>query len=168
MPSHPLHKLNKHQAMPRPIRPSIFQSDDTYQIRTDPTTVTAEHINQNLKTIHSNIVEKYLTERQPNKIINQQAPKINKEEEQLTRKIRRTLAQIRTGKSPLLLTYKHTIDPHTYPTATCPLCKTHEHNTTHLFNCTHIPTQLVPLDLWSNPVGAAALLDTWEQGLAGP
>ena len=75
-----------------------------------------------------------------------------KSEESLSRKIRRTLAQIRTNKSPLLLTYKHKIDPHTHPNPLCTFCKIHDHDTIHLFNCTHIPPHLTPTDLWKNPV----------------
>ena len=93
-------------------------------------------------------------------------PPISKSEESLFRKIRRTLAQIRTNKSPLLLTYKHKIDPHTHPNPLYPLCKTHDHDTSHLFNCTHIPTHLTPTDLWKNPVEAAALLEVWALRLA--
>ena len=66
----------------------------------------------------------------------------------------------------LLLTCKHKIDPHTHPNPLCPLCKIHDHDTTHLFNCTHIPTHLTPTDLWKNPVEAEALLEVWALRLA--
>ena len=34
-----------------------------------------------------------------------------------------------------------------------PLCNTQllQDNTTHLFTCTHVPTQLMVMDLWTNP-----------------
>ena len=83
----------------------------------------------------------------------------------LPRKTRRTLAQLRDGKSPFLLSYKNKIDPFTYPSPLCPLCKLQTHDTTHLFNCPLIPTNLKPMDLWLNPVGVAALLAAWESAL---
>jgi hypothetical protein len=167
-PSHPLHNLLQQQNPKRQIKNSIFQANNTYihTIATDPTTVTTENIKQNLKTIHTSIVQKYMTDRHPNKILNKEPPTINKSEESLSRKTRRILAQIRTNKSPLLFTYKHKIDPHTYPNSFCPLCKSHEHDTTHLFSCSQVPTHLTPIDLWKNPVEAAALLDVWALRLA--
>ena len=38
----------------------------------------------------------------------------------------------------------------------------------HLFNCPDIPTTLTVWDLWTNPVGVAALLDVWGEKLGGP
>ena len=101
------------------------------------------------------IVQKHLEDRLPNKVLNDKPPPVSKSEEFLPRKIRRTLAQIRTNNSPLLLTYKHKIDPHTRPNPLCPLYKIHDHDTTHLFNCTHIPTHLTPMDLRKKPCGGS-------------
>ena len=62
---------------------------------------------------------------------------------------RRTLAQLRTNKSPFLKSYVHKVDAKTHPSPLCPLCKCniHTHDTHHIFNCTHIRTTLSPLDL---------------------
>ena len=60
---------------------------------------------------------------------------------------RRTLAQLRTNKSPFLKSYVHKVDAKTHPSPLCPLCNIHTHDTHHLFNCTHIRTTLSPLDL---------------------
>ena len=79
---------------------------------------------------------------------------------------RRTLAQLRTNKSPFLLSYLHKIDASTHPSPLCPLCRTHEHTTQHLFSCPQIPTTLSALDLWRDPSGVAALLDNWREKLA--
>ena len=59
-PSHPLHNLIQERQPKRPIKNSIFQANNTYThiIPTDPTTVTPENIKQNLKTIHTSIVQK--------------------------------------------------------------------------------------------------------------
>ena len=66
---------------------------------------------------------------------------------------RRTLAQLRTNKSPFLKVYLHKVDAKTHPSPLCPLCNTHTHDTHHLLNCTHIRNTLSPLDLWTDPAG---------------
>ena len=81
-------------------------------------------------------------------------------------RVDRTLAQLRTNKSLFLLSYLHKIDASTHPSSLCPLCRTHEHTTQHLFSCPQIPTTLSALDLWRDPSGVAALLDDWREKLA--
>ena len=168
-PVHPLHKLTQQQPPDRNMKESIFRQGNTHitHIQTDPATVSEDTIKQNITTLHTSSVQKYLSSRQNNKIINQIAPGINKTEETLPRQTRRMLAQLRTGKCPLLQAYKHKIDPLTNTSPLCPLCKNTEHTTQHLFNCTHIHTHLTPLDLWKDPVGTAGLLAIWEQRLDG-
>ena len=68
----------------------------------------------------------------------------------------------------LLMTYLHKIDPANHPAANCPLCNDPNHDSLHLFNCPDIPTTLTVWDLWTNPVGVAALLDVWGEKLGGP
>ena len=41
----------------------------------------------------------------------------------------------------------------------CPDCKTAEHTTVHLFECTANPTQLEVTDLWHRPAEAASFLN---------
>src|SRR6476619_6918021 len=52
---------------------------------------------------------------QTNKIINQPASPINKDEQTLLRKTRHTLPQLRTNKSPFLKSYLYKIDPQKSP-----------------------------------------------------
>ena len=61
---------------------------------------------------------------QDNKLIQQFAPKISPSELSLHRETRRTLAQLRTNKNPILISYLHKVDETHYPS---PLCKTHPH-----------------------------------------
>src|SRR6476661_6730543 len=49
---------------------------------------------------------------------------INKNKQSLLRKTRRTLAQLRTNKSPFLKSYLHKIDPQNHPSPLCPICNT--------------------------------------------
>ena len=51
----------------------------------------------------------------------------------------------------------HKIDASTHPSPLCPLCRTHEHTTQHLFSCPQIRTTLSALDLWRDPSSVAAL-----------
>ena len=68
----------------------------------------------------------------------------------------------------LLMTYLHKINEEDYPSPTCPLCNSNDHDTGHLFNCTEIPTDLTTKSLWTDPVGAAALLEAWGERLGWP
>ena len=91
----------------------------------------------------------------------------NGSEERLPRLTRRTLVQLRTYKSPFLKSYLHKVDAKTHPSPLCTICNIHTHDTHRLFNCTHIPTTLSPLDLWTDPAGVTALLVRWTEKLAG-
>ena len=106
-----------------------------------------------MRHINTSIVSRHLATRGNNKIL----PCLT----------RRTLAQLRTNKSPFLKSYLHKVDAKTHPSPLCPLCNIHTHDTHHLFNCTHIRTTLSPLDLWTDPAGVIALLARWTEKLAG-
>ena len=111
-----------------------------------------------MRHIHTSIVSRHLDTRGNNKILRTPPPHTSSSEEILPRLTRRTLAQLRTNKSPFLKSYFHKVDAKTHPSPLCPLCNIHTHDTHHLFNCTHISTTLSPLDLWTDPAGVTALL----------
>jgi hypothetical protein len=164
--THPLHKYTTQQRAARNMKQTIFHNNNyTTNINNASTDITEQDIQRNIKSIHTTVVANYLTNRKYNKIINEPAPKINETKQTLPRGTRRTLAQLRTGKSPFLRTYKHKIDPLSQPTPTCPLCNIHEHTTQHLFTCTNIATHLTPRDLWMDPVGVASLLERWTDAI---
>ena len=58
-------------------------------------------------------------------------------------------------------------DVKTHPSPLCPLCNIHTHNKHHFFNCTHICTTCLPLNLWTDPAEVTALLARWTEKLAG-
>ena len=152
-PSHPLHKHTTYFNNPR-LKYTIFNKGRyTTNIPTDPHTITTPDIKTNMRYIHTYIVSRHLATRGNNKILRTPPPHISSSEEILPRLIRRTLAQIRTNKSPLLKSYLHKVDVKSHPSPLCPLCNTHSHDTHHLFNCTHIHTTLSHLDLWTDPTG---------------
>ena len=81
---------------------------------------------------------------------------INKKKEQLPRATRRTLAQLRAGKCPLLKAYLCNIGAAEQPN--CPLCNHDQHSTQHLFECREVPTSLTLIDLWHRPTEVAELV----------
>ena len=121
----------------------------TTNIPTDTHTVTTTDIKTNMRHIYTSIVSRHLATRGNNKILRTPPPHTmySSSEEILPRLTRRTLAQLRTNKSPFLKSYLHKVDAKTHPSPLCPLCNIHTHDTHHLFNCTHIRTTLSPLDL---------------------
>ena len=152
------------------VKKTIFNNNQyTLNIDPDPTHAIDENtIKRNMKTIHTTIVQDHLSNRPINKLLNRPPPDIDKKEETLPHSTRRKLSQLRTNKSPLLMTYLHKIDPANHPAANCPLCNDPNHDSLHLFNCPDIPTTLTVWDLWTDPVGVAALLDVWGEKLGGP
>src|SRR5580692_7274710 len=87
--THPLHSLPQQKPPPRHHKTTIFQPDNEYIKRTDKDILNEENIKLNIKTIHKNTAQQYPNNKTDNKIINQQAPKINSSEESLPRPTRR-------------------------------------------------------------------------------
>ena len=167
-PTHPLHKLTIHPHTPRLKKQTTFNNTNyTTNIDTHPDTVTQQQISVNSTQIHTNIVQSHLMQRNHNKLIHQHAPKISPSELSLPRETRRTLTQLRTNKSPILISYLHKVDETHHPSTLCPLCKTHPHTIDHIFNCTHLYTSSNILDLWISPERVAPLLVRWRRRLAG-
>ena len=88
-------------------------------------------------------------------------PSVSPAELLLSREMRRTLAQHRTNKSPLLVSYLYSIGDPRHPSPLCPLCLMHDHTSSHLFECKSLPTSLSSLDLWTNPDKVEPFLATW-------
>ena len=150
-PSHPLHKHSTYFNTPRLKHPLFLTTAATTNITTDPHTVTTTELKTKMRHIHTSIVSRHLATRGNNKILRTLPPHISSSEERLSGLTRRTLAQLRTNKSPFLKSYLHKVDAKTHSSPLCPCCNIHTHNTHHLSNCTHIRTTLSPLDLWTDP-----------------
>ena len=137
-------------------KPTIFNNIRyTTNIPTDPHTITTTDIKTNMHHIHTSIGSRQLATRGNNKVLHTPPPHISSSEEILPRLACRTLAQLRTIKSsfPQIIFTQSRCQLH--PSPLCSLCNTHTH---HLFNCTHISTTLLPLDLWTYSTGVTALL----------
>ena len=104
-------------------------------------------------------------QRPPNKVLQDQTPSVSPAELLLSRETRRTLAQLRTNKSPLLVSYLFSIGDPRHPSPLCPLCLMHDHTSSHLFECKSLPTSLSSLDLWTNPDKVEPFLATWGERL---
>ena len=80
----------------------------TTNIPTDSShTVTTTDIKTKMRHIHTSIVSRHLATRGHNKILRTPPPHTSSSEEILPRLTRRTLAQLRTNKSPFLKSYLH-------------------------------------------------------------
>ena len=109
-PTHPLHKLTIHPHTPRLKKQTTFNNINyTTNIDTHPDTVTQQQISANSTQMHTSIVQTHLLQPNHNKLIHQHAPKISPSELSLPRETRRTLAQLRTNKSPILISYLHKV-----------------------------------------------------------
>ena len=75
----------------------------------------------------------------------------------LPRRIRTSLAQLRSGFSRKVNDYMSRLYPDI--SNNCPTCNATPHDVNHLFNCTDNPTELKPVDLWKRPAAAAAFLN---------
>ena len=120
-----------------------------------------------MRHLHTSIVSRHLAIRVNNKILRTPPPHISISEGRFPHLTLRTLAQLRTNKSPFLKSYLHKVDAKSYPSPLCTLYNTHRYDTHHLFNCTHIRTTLSPLDLWTDPAGVMELLARWRNMLGG-
>ena len=118
-------------------------------------------IQSNLKLMHSHIVSNHLSQRPTNKVFQDQTPSVSPAELLLSRETCRTLAQLRTNKSPLLVSYLFSIGDPRHPSRLCPLCLMHDHTSSHLFECKSLPSSLSSLDLWTNPDKVEPFLATW-------
>ena len=142
---------------------TIFDNNNNYtvNINTKSDLICEDLIQSNLKLIHSHIVSNHLSQRPPNKVLQYQTPSVSPAELLLSRETRRTLAQLRTKKSPLLVSYLFSIGDPRHPSPLCPLCLMHDHTSSHLFECKSLPTSLSSLDLWTNPDKVKPFLATW-------
>ena len=137
-PSHPLYKYTTHNNSQRLMKPTTFNNSRyTTNIPTDPCTVTTADIKANMRDIHTTIVFQHLAARDNNKILRTHPPQVSSTEENLPRHTRRTLAQLRTNKSPFLLSYLHKIDASTHPS---PLCPPLSHSRTYHTTSLQLPT----------------------------
>ena len=107
---HHIHYTNTQHTSHSKTKNTIFNNGHyTTNIPTDPHTVTTTDIKTSMRHIHTSIVSRYLATRGNNNILPTPPPHISSSEEILPRLTRRTLAQLRTNKSPFLKSYLHKV-----------------------------------------------------------
>ena len=79
-----------------------------------------------LRTIHCHAVRESINARGTNRVLGTPAPDVSEKEEQLPRKTRRILSQLRLGFSASLQDYKHRIG--LFVSNLCPCCRQEEHS----------------------------------------
>ena len=109
-----------------------------------------------LDALHQQAVQQAKLNFAPNAVLNEQPPPVHKSEETLPRETRATLAQLRSGYSNFLASYKARIAENIQDV--CPNCNDSPHNTQQIFNCQACPTTLTVTDLWSRPTETASFL----------
>lgn len=114
-----------------------------------------------IKNLHTKAVADCISSYQPNRVLQRPPPEISKTEENLTRRERTYLAQLRSGFCRKLMYYRNRID-NTVPN-NCPTCGQHNHDTAHLFACPGNPTNLSPTHLWTEPEKASLFLKLVEE-----
>ena len=120
------------------------------------THITEEGYRGLLKKMHTNEVKDVLDNRDKNKVLDEPAPKLSKDELRLPRNTRRTFAQLRSGFSPFLQTYLQEIRRNNL--RSMPRVQLRNHTMGHLFRCSANPTTLTPHALLENSIEAAAFL----------
>ena len=130
------HNTNKNTTSITPLTQTYFNTPRlenttfnngryTTNIPTEPHTITTTDIKTNMCHIHTSIVSRHLAPRGNNKILRTPPPHISSSEEILPRLTRRTLAQLRTNKSPFFKSYLHKVDAKSHPSSLFCLCNTH-------------------------------------------
>ena len=120
----------------------------------------ADAFKETLDSLHTSAVQRTISSRPPNRVLQEPAPPVSEEELSLSRPYRTTLAQLRSSFSPVLNSYLERIGRS--PDNLCPSCRGAPHTTAHLFSCPSHPTSLVVLDLWDRPCAVAELLPTLD------
>ena len=159
LPNHPVH-LN----LAEPPPPNFRQMKTTVQDKHKNEILNilpAEGLNQDnykpiLKRIHTDHVRDLINNREPNPILDRQAPQVNINEKTLPRKTRSILTQLRDGHSSFLNSFLSVFKPGVMNV--CPHCKFQPHTCHHLFNCHYNPTDLTVESLWTNPMDVATFL----------
>ena len=109
---HNIHNITYIHIQHTSTKPTTFNNARyTTNIPRDPDTVTATDIKTSMRHIHTSIVFRHPVTRVNNKILCTPPPHIIRFEETLSRLTRRTIAQLRTTKSPFLKSYLQKVDP---------------------------------------------------------
>ena len=162
-PEHPSFQTVRADSGPRPMKHTL-QSRYLRELRelTDDGALTEDGSIMDpaaaRRQIHTRAVANSIAARADNRVLNAPAPDVAEEEQELPRKTRRTLAQLRSGECMALNSYLHKVGWSDTPL--CPCCRSEEHTTQHLFDCPAHQTEREPIDLWLRPILSTDFLRT--------
>ena len=152
-PSHPNQNLHQHRSerqIKRTLKTCYDDAVESLVNYDDP-----KWYKRGMIKLHTTAVRETIDKYRPNKVINDTPPKVAEDEKRLPRRTRAQLAQLRSGYSKLLMSYRSRIET---VADECPECHSSPHDTAHLFNCPAKPTNLEVLSLWNEPIAAAQFL----------
>ena len=155
-PNHPGHK---HLDQPKPhrkIKPTYLQYITELKSKKER----GLNHKQIIKEVHTESVQKCLNAYQPNRVLQEKPPEVNKLEEKLPRNVRVELSRLRSGFSRRLNSYLNRLDENV--NNSCPDCASSPHDAIHLFNCPSNPTNLTVANLWTKPLEVANFLKLEE------
>ena len=159
---HPNNHLLTAPTQPRKMRPTIIDHLPGLEECLRDEDPAIWNYKQRLKQLHDGAHKKCNEGYPPNKILGTTPPPLNnRAERSLGRSTRRTLAQLRSGYSPLLASYRARIEDGVSPL--CVDCGQEDQTTDHLFKCQARPTDLAITDLWAKPDEVAAFLGLTEE-----
>ena len=158
LPGHPGRKHLGRPPAPRPKKLTLLDRHKTELSNLIPNPQDFNEMEYKiiLKSIHTQDVAAAIASLKPNRVLGTPPPEINKEETKLNRKARARLAQLRSGFSNILMSFKNICDPEIENK--CPKCNITPHDTQHLFQCAENPTNLSTVDLWTNPIQVSNFL----------
>uniref|UniRef100_A0A8D8RJ49 Uncharacterized protein n=1 Tax=Cacopsylla melanoneura TaxID=428564 RepID=A0A8D8RJ49_9HEMI len=156
MPQHPCNAIIQKPHPPRSIRHTARRNSTLARGTRNVFDLDEVEYKAGIKTIHCNAIDDAVANFAPNRVLNTPPPEVAKEERQLPRKTRSTLAQLRSGWCKILNSYQHRIDNRI--ANICPECGLGPHDVAHLFTCSRAPTNLTLTDLWKHPREAALFL----------
>ena len=113
---------------------------------------------ETIQSIHTDVVNRVLERRPPNRVLGAHPPPVNAEELSLPRRCRTSLSQLRSGHCSSLNSFRAMIGQS--PSDLCPSCGVEPHTSNHIFNCQTHPTSLRVEDLWLHPVRVSTFLAT--------
>ena len=141
------HSITTRETPKRRMKETLF----TRHRNTVEPMMLADNRKATVRDIHTDAVIKAVKYQKKNIVLDCLPHPINDSEKDLTRKERATLAQLRSGYSSLICSFKSRIMKDASLNV-CADCAKTPHDVKHLFACPAHPKTLIPSDLWNKPM----------------
>ena len=154
---HVSHAITIQEPRPRPMKETLHSRHHSTVLPRLGSNRMESHQN-----LHTHAVDSAIQLQENNRVLKKRPPPLSDKEQRLNRRQRCTLSQLRSGHCHLLQDYKHRVLGE--PSAICTDCGASPQDVRHLFACTTYPTDLLPEDLWRNPMGSIRAFSYLENG----